>query len=259
MLLHIKLRRDQTSDEMYKRTVFRFKDGGEIALDSYPLNDKDCSEPPILLLPGLGSTSIDSYIKIIAKDLHITTNSTVYVLNRRGYLIDLQKGSNPFMWTNIEDIDEISRYVCQKHKYRSIGLVGVSIGGNQLHYFLGKQMPEYVHAATTISAPFDLGVCAQKVGRNSIIQKAILNNFLELLRKKMHMDTISNFFERKNIQIDDVLAVKSITEFDEVVNVKVNHCRDLSDYYSNYSGNSHLNQIGIPLLCINSKSDLIVE
>ena len=43
----------------YSRAIFRFKDGGEIAIDSNP--DSDKRKPLIIMLPGYLSTIYDHY------------------------------------------------------------------------------------------------------------------------------------------------------------------------------------------------------
>ncbi len=131
--------------------------------------------------------------------------------------------------------------------------VGASLGGNILLKYLGEQgdaLPPSVKAAVAVSTPFDLALSAHTLEHG--FARIYMNGIVRDLKQKA--------FEKLKEYPDLVdpkalAAVRTLTQFDELVTAPVNGFRNADDYWSRSSSKGFLSKIRRPTLLINAKDD----
>lgn len=151
------------------------------------------------------------------------------------------------------DVDWVVRTLIKRHPEISLRLVGVSLGGNVLLKWLGEQgealVPNVVRAAA-VSTPFDLAAGSQNL--QSFLGQQYVNYFLRSLKAKTRA--------KRNMYPDlcdwnQLDAVRTFWDFDDVVTGPVHGFADALDYYTKSSSINYLKNIRRPTLLMNAKDD----
>jgi uncharacterized protein len=134
-----------------------------------------------------------------------------------------------------------------------VAAVGISLGGNALLKALGEVgtgATETVMAAAAVSAPLDLMVAGDTLGRGfARLYSAV---FLRTLKKKS---------EEKAVRFPSAFDAgamrrsRSLREFDNVVTAPLHGFRDTDDYWTRSSSKPWLGSIRVPTLVLNARND----
>lgn len=118
--------------------------------------------PIAIVIPGLSSCSRDKYVKDACREIHQYSGFLPIVMNRRGYSDVPVTGMYPMCKGRPEDLDSVIDYVRSRLCKKSpLIVVGLSLGGEYIQYYLGKkrELGEEVEidAAVSVAALFNLG------------------------------------------------------------------------------------------------------
>jgi predicted alpha/beta-fold hydrolase len=136
--------------------------------------------------------------------------------------------------------------------YRTIALVGFSLGGNVVLKYLGES-PAHpsVRAGAAICAPIDLAACAQKLDQHRS-NRIYLHRFIVSLVEKI---------EAKAALFPDIVdatgvrRLRSFQEFDDRYTGPMHGFRDAADYWKRASSRQFLSAVNVPTLLLQPRND----
>jgi predicted alpha/beta-fold hydrolase len=140
-------------------------------------------------------------------------------------------------------------------RFRGVPLlaVGVSLGANLLLKLLGEQGESTpLSRAAAISPPFELseGLSVFDDGSGRIYAQNLLRSLKTKVRQKAAVGGFPDF-----IEVERVLNVKKVADFDDMLTAKLHGFRDKEDYYAQNSCAQFLPFIRIPTLMIRAIDD----
>ena len=152
-----------------------------------------------------------------------------------------------------EDLGAVIEHVIDRQSYRSIALVGFSLGGNMTLKYLGEQgenLDPSIIMTATCSVPCDLASGAEQMAKysNRIYMRRFTRMLHEKIRAKMRImpDMISD---------EGYHQIKTFKEFDNRYTAPIHGFRDAEDYYRQASSKQYLQAITIPSLLVNAQND----
>ncbi len=135
----------------------------------------------------------------------------------------------------------------------SLGLAGVSLGGNVLLKFLGERgndLPPQLKAAAAISVPYDLDRSAARINRgfSTLYQKFFLDSLTRKAREKMtrYPDLVPP---------GAIARMRTLENFDDVITAPLHGYRDAKDYYARASSLPGLMRIRLKTLLLSAVDD----
>lgn len=131
--------------------------------------------------------------------------------------------------------------------------VGVSLGANLLLKLLGEQKEAtLLSRAAAISPPFELseGLSVFDDGSGRIYAQNLLRSLKKKVRQKAKAGGLP-----AHIDVERVLNVKKVADFDDLFTAKLHGFRDKEDYYAQSSCAQFLPDIQIPTLMIRAMDD----
>lgn len=220
-----------------------------LELDWYDHADSD---KLVILSHGLEGNSRRRYMKGMAKYM-LENGFNVLAWNYRSCGSKINKQLRFYHSGDTEDIDTIVRYALSKNFFRSIYLIGFSMGGNITLKYLGEQgerISPTIKAAVAFSVPIDL------VGSSRLLSKwwnrFYMRRFLKSLRKKVEAKA-PLYPDRLSLEQYD--AIKSFKGFDNQFTAPIHGFRDAFDYWKKSSSLHYLEHIQIPVLIVNALND----
>lgn len=139
---------------------------------------------------------------------------------------------------------------------RPVFVVGYSLGGNvalKLAGELGEDARGLLAGVCSVSAPIDLAVCAEAIGRrqNFIYQ----NRFLDRLKARIRC---KNQLSPDVYTLEHLPKVRSIADFDDYYTARLFGFGTAANYFKTQSSNQYLERIRIPTLLIQAKDDPLI-
>ena len=214
--------------------------------------DGDEAEPRLFILHGLEGTIRSHYVTGFFAEA-----------KRRGWSADLLIfrgcGDEPnrlprfYHSGDTGDLAFALNRVLNEYPRSSVGLAGVSLGGNVLLKFLGERgdgLSPRVRAAAAISVPFDLEKGARKIstGFSRIYDRHFLRTLREKARTKLAV--YPGLFDAGRLE-----RARSIFEFDDAVTAPVHGFADAHDYYARSSSLPWLEKIRRPTFLLSAMDD----
>jgi predicted alpha/beta-fold hydrolase len=135
----------------------------------------------------------------------------------------------------------------------SLGIVGVSLGGNVLLKFLGERgadLPMQLKVAAAISVPFDLARSSKRINRG--FSRFYQRFFLDSLRSKA---------SEKAVRFPDlaphskIAALRTLEDFDNLITGPLHGFLNAQDYYARSSSLPYLKQIRLKTLLLSAVDD----
>jgi predicted alpha/beta-fold hydrolase len=149
------------------------------------------------------------------------------------------------------EVDWVLRRLREMHT-GPIVAAGVSLGGNVLLRWLGERREEasIIAAAAAISAPLDVhaGGRALSQGLGMIYTRSFLKTLKQKAQQKLAQ--YPGLFD-----LDDVLASRTMYEFDDVVTAPLHGFRNADDYWTRATTRPLLPEITVPTLVLNARND----
>lgn len=209
---------------------------------------KNNSEVLGIVLHGYGGHSHRDHVMGMVKILN-DNNIDAVAVNLRG-----QSGepNNSIEWNHAgctDDIKSTIDYINSKHNYKTIYLIGFSLGGNIILNYIGKEKyPSNIKKVATISVPCDLKSSSENVSRQFIYNSYFLSKLKVKIQQK------SKKFPAK-IDFKSFKTVKNLLDFDDLYTVKIHGFNSLDEYYNSSSCNNVLGKIDIPTMILNAEDD----
>ena len=232
----------------YRRTRWESPDGDFVDIDWL---DTRVEAPLAILFHGLEGDSASHYARALAHAFS-AAGWRVAVAHFRGCSGEPNRLARAYHSGDSAEIAwMLARFAAQAREPPVA--IGISLGGNALLKFLGEtgsSAHEVLSAAVAVSAPLDLMVAGEALGRGfARIYSAM---FLRTLKKKT---------EEKALRYTDALDLaamrraRSLRAFDNVVTAPLHGFRDTDDYWTRASARPLLRSIAVPTLLMNARND----
>ncbi|MCO4769461.1 MAG: alpha/beta fold hydrolase [Deltaproteobacteria bacterium] len=129
--------------------------------------------------------------------------------------------------------------------------IGFSLGGNVLLKMLGEWGESTpISAAVSVSAPFDLGRCVQR------IESGFSRVYSAYLRRRLQSKLALRRDElREHANVDGALQARTLRGFDEHLTAPLHGFEGADDYYRRSSSTGFLEHIAVPTLLLRSTDD----
>lgn len=213
-----------------------------------PTND---SIPIVVIIPGLTSDSVASYMKHLVFGIAKGGWNAV-VSNHRG-LGGISMTSDRFYnagWT--EDIRAVIKHLHQEYPNAPLFAIGTSIGANVLVKYLGEEGENTpVAGAAAICSPWDLLIGDRFISRKlaqRMYDRAIATGLRDFAQ--MHQPRFSRMANWEGIK-----KSQSIRDFDNHCTCIVSNYETVDAYYRRCSSASYAMNVSVPLLCVSSLDD----
>ena len=151
------------------------------------------------------------------------------------------------------DLDAVVRHALSSGHYRTISLVGFSMGGNLSLVYLGRhpgQVPEEVRAAVCFSVPSDLAAASSRLAEAGNL--VYMRRFIRLMGRKVRLQA-QNF--PAQFPCADYHEIKTFHDFDSRYTAPLHGFRDARHYWEQCSSNRYLDAIRIPVWIVNARND----
>jgi predicted alpha/beta-fold hydrolase len=208
--------------------------------------------PRVFLLHGLEGSVRSHYVQGFVQGAEDRGwNTTLLVF--RGCGPELNTAPRMYHSGETTDLRWALAEVARRNPDQSVGLVGVSLGGNVLLKLLGEDgvaVPRQVQAAAAVSVPYDLEAGARHLQQG--FARVYDRHFLKSLRRKAILKLVQHpgLFSR-----DRLLAARTIEDFDDAVTGPVHGFSGSNEYYAKSSSIHFLDRIEIPTLLVSSEDD----
>jgi predicted alpha/beta-fold hydrolase len=207
----------------------------------------------VILIHGLEGSSNSNYIKSLAMVLN-DQNFDVVILNLRGCSGEPNMLLESYHSGKTDDLKEVISYLETAYSYSEISIVGFSLGGNIALKYLGeqgKEIPDLLKTAVTISVPCDLKGSSEALGQFS--NKAYMIRFLRTLKKKAYGKLIK--FPHSPLLIENIRKAKNFYDFDNAFTAPAHGFANAIDYWTKSSSKQYIPYIKIPTLLISALDD----
>ncbi len=238
------LYRKQTVD--FHRERIDTPDGDFLDLDCIINGRRKCA----ILCHGLEGSSQSQYILGVARLLS-KNGWDIIAANYRGCSGD--DNNKPYAYHSgaTYDLDAIINYILPS--YDSISLVGYSLGGNLVLKYAGENgdaLTPQIKSIVAVSVPTYLkgGSIQIEKAENWLYKHKFLVSLKEKIKKKH-----DNFPDR--FDIEAVLKVKTIYDFDNLVTAPIHGFDDAEHYYETCSSKYFIKDIKAKTLIINALDD----
>ncbi|TMW55473.1 hypothetical protein Poli38472_010355 [Pythium oligandrum] len=268
-------REDQRVEPLvkYERQTLDMPDGGILSLDWAipPRNDRtiprvseiDPTRRTMLILPGLTGGSNDFYIRSVVHRM-VALGWQVVVMNARGCANTPLKNAQFFCIAYTEDLRYVLKHLNTKYQFRNeaLALVGFSMGSNVVVKYLGEEQEHaktQVTAAISVGNPFDVVACSQNLSSTlfyRLTYEAVLTK--NLLRLFFHQSNAHEVFhDHPDLDLVSLRQSKTLVDFDDRFTRIVFNYPSVFAFYSDASSGPRLDNVRVPLLCLNAKDDPI--
>lgn len=222
-------------------------DGDFLELDWYRAKSPNL----VVISHGLEGNSSRAYMKGMAK-IFIDNGIDVISWNYRGCGPELNKKPILYHSGASYDLDTVVKHGI-KIGYKSIHLIGFSLGGNITLKYVGEQASSIYHeikSAIGFSVPVDLAAGCIKISKPGNRLYAL--RFLRNLKKKAQLK--HQQFPDK-FPLNGIDKINDLWAFDDVYTGPVHGFKNAQDYYNKSSSINFLENITIPALIVNAKND----
>ena len=232
----------------YQRQRLETSDGDFLDLDW----SRRGSDRLVLILHGLEGHSRSKYVLGMGRAA-LFHGFDVLAMNHRSCGGELNRKPTMYHsgWTR--DLHEVLLMVEGMGRYRSVDLVGFSLGANVLLKYLGENsggIPGAGRRGVALSVPCELEDAARALARR---QCAIYSRYLlDLLRKKIILK--SRLFPGM-FDLSGLAAIKTFRQFDDRFTAPMHGFRDALDYWRRSSSRQFLPGIDREACIINAIND----
>jgi uncharacterized protein len=210
------------------------------------------NEDLVIICHGLEGSSGASYVTGMA-DYLSKNGFDILAINFRSCSGEMNRQLRFYHSGETGDLDQAVQYAASTNAYKSISLVGFSIGGNIVLKYLGEngeKLHPAIKRAVAISVPVHLESAAYKM--EQFINRIYLNNFLKSLKLKIVMKSIQM---NNIISLEHIEKIRSFHEFDNKYTAPLHGFGSATEYYTASSSLKYLKGISVPALLINALND----
>ena len=211
------------------------------------------SETVSILCHGLESSSKSPYIKNMANALY-KCGDDVVAWNNRSCSEEMNRTTKFYHSGDTSDLKCVVEYCLFELGYKSINLIGFSMGGNQVLCFLAceKSLSEkYIKKSIVFSVPMDLSKSSLLLNKG--MGRVYGYNFLKTLKPKVLKKT--HLLKQKGIEINNLKKVRTLGDFDHYFTAPISGFESGEDYYAKCSSLGLLEEIRTPVKIVNALND----
>lgn len=252
-----------------QRQRLELEDGDFIDVDHVPADPAAprawpaWKRPLVFLLHGLCGCSRSPYILALQHLLRRQGYDSV-AMNLRGCSGEPNRLARAYHSGATADVEEVVGRILQQESGRPVAMVGYSLGANMLVKWLAEtSLGEHVHAAVSVSNPFDLANCSREMvsGRLSRFYGAYFLQRLvaELENKKRWFRRRGFMQELEKLEaLGDMRSLRNIWQFDDRVTAPLHGFANAEDYYLQCSSDRFLPHVKTPTLVIHGRNDPLI-
>jgi predicted alpha/beta-fold hydrolase len=218
-------------------------------------------DPSLILVHGLGGCHAAGYMIRTATRFH-AAGTRVFRVDMRGSGSARHPASQLNHAGRSDDILAALRVVDRLTGQGPIGMVGVSLGGNQLLKMLGEidsesgQVEPCINrlwGAVAVAPPVDLIRCSENMQRAMMqpYNRYFITRLLKNIPPGVTQHPVFEEFKRQR-------PPRTLLELDDRITAPVSGFRDAEEYYRRSSACNQLARISIPTLVIAAANDPIV-
>lgn len=201
---------------------------------------------------GLEGNSHRHYVVGMVKMLN-RHNWDALAWNYRGCSGETNRQLRMYHNGSIDDLHCVVKHVLETASYKTIALIGFSLGGNLTLVYLGRKnttLDSRIRKAVVFSVPCDLASSARELAkmRNMIYMQQFLASLHKKIKAKMARlpGTIND---------DHYYLIKNFKDFDDRYTAQIHGFKDAEDYWAKCSSGQYIPDIQIPTLIVNAKND----
>jgi uncharacterized protein len=246
------LRVTPTDDRMYP---------GEIGLDYVDVDFyPSATTPVVIVFHGLTGGSHERYVKVVVNELVSRLKYRCVVYNARGCGGLELKTPQPYCASYTEDVRQAVKHIASKFPKAKLYGIGYSLGSNILVKYLGEEGDQcLLDGAISVANPFDLNRSMERLqtgcmGRN-LYSRLMTKGLVSLMDDKY----FPLMPDDSGIDITSARSSKSIRDFDDRVTRVIFGYDSVEDYYTDGSSARYIENVRIPLMCINALDDPISD
>jgi len=209
----------------------------------------------LFIVPGITATSKDVYIRNITSE-GLNNGYKVVIYHPRGLASEYTFPVEGYV-CGIEDLRNTVKHIQEKYPEYVLYGVGHSLGANTLVHYIGKHCNDNIlKAAVAVANPFNMKLAGKNLPY-TIYDKYLVQNLQKLVQR--NFEVWSQSPKHLDIQLAKALSVVTLEDFDECLTRRVYGFKSTTDYYDTISSVNHLHNVNIPLFCMNSKDDPILN
>jgi len=207
--------------------------------------------PTVVLFHGMGGSSASTYMRGLShKAFRQGWNAVSMNLYNTNPSLEFPK---IFHAGASQDAGQILEKLADRHPSKAFYLAGVSMGANLVLKLLGEwgnDPPVQVGGAAVISPLLDLSSSLEVLERrsNALFQRHFMGKFRRHIRERA--DQLRPF-----VDVESVLRVRSIREFDEKLTAPLSGFKSASEYYEKASALPYLKRVRVPTLLVHALDD----
>ena len=215
------------------------------------------SGPIVIVLPGLQGDIESAYVRGLLRACESRGWRGV-LLNYRGHG-EPNRQKRCYHCGMTCDLQYLVHYLAEREPNTPIGVVGFSVGANICLKWLGEcgrqGIKPPVAAAVGVSAPFHLGVVAQKIERgfSRIYQWYLLRSMQRDVAKK-----IRAFGDNFGLTLHELRRLNTFFKFDDRISGPWHGFHGAEDYYARTRSDVLLRHVSVPTLIVNAHDDPLV-
>ena len=234
----------------YKRERIETDDNDFLDLDW--VNQK--SDQLVILTHGLEGNSDRPYIKEVVK--HFTEKGwDALAWNCRSCSGEINRQLRLYNHGEIGDIDTVVRHAIEKYGYKTVVLVGFSMGGNiSLKYAAVKSyqgtLPKAVKKVIAFSSPLQMASSTAHLGEPS--NWLYKHTFIKRLKKKAYLKALTH---PDKIDLVKLQGLKRWEDYIRFFAKDINGYQDENDFFEHGSAGKYIHLLKIPSLIIQAQND----
>lgn len=207
--------------------------------------------PLVVVLHGLEGSTRREYVSLLLREL-LHRGLRGVGMNFRGCGGEPNRVARCYHSGDTGDLAHVVAWLRHRYPGRPIGAAGFSLGGNVLLKYLGERGDRAeVGAAVTVSVPFDLPGCAERLS-SGVMGRTYGTLFLRSLRCKVR--------EKRHLlegeaDVDRALTARTLRDFDDALTAPLHGFSGAEDYYTRSDVRRHLARIRVPVLLVQSRDD----
>jgi len=248
-LLARAFRRDE--GPAYRRERLDTPDDDFLDLDWMP--EPAPGAPVALVLHGLEGSARRRYVRNVCTGLHARGVWPV-ALNFRACSGEPNRRPRMYHSGATGDVAHVLETLRKRHPRRSMGAMGVSLGGNILLKLLGERGEEgreLLQAAAVLSVPYDLDAGCRLLeagGMGSFYSWYFLRSLKSKVRAKAKV-------LEAHLDLREVEAAPTLRRFDDLATAPLHGFESAAEYYRLCSSSRFLDTVRVPTLLIHSLDD----
>lgn len=206
------------------------------------------AEKLVIISHGLEGNTTRAYVKGMARAL-FQGGFDVLAWNYRGCSGEMNRQLRFYHSGATDDLDVVVKHAASRH-YKTISLVGFSLGGNLTLKYLGEsRVRPGLAKAIVFSVPLDLHTSCLKLSKpaNRVYAKRFLVSLKEKVKRKSKL--------MPELSAKGLEKIKTLIEFDDAITAPLHGFESALDYYTKSSSINAVANIEIPACIINAAND----